>query len=73
MSDPLADKCAYCGSTEVMDDAWFCDKSACWAAYMNEAQDSVRLDVLSRRNDEDPHSGGPPKLSPRVGDWGTKG
>lgn len=33
MSDPLSDVCDYCGSPDVLDDAWFCGRSACWAAY----------------------------------------
>lgn len=38
MSDPLSDKCAYCGSPAVMDDAWFCSRPGCWAAYEAECR-----------------------------------
>jgi len=36
MSDPLSDECLYCGSSYVLDDAWFCDRHECWAAYERE-------------------------------------
>jgi hypothetical protein len=29
MSDPLTPACAYCGSPEVIDDAWWCGNVEC--------------------------------------------
>lgn len=39
MSDPMSEACEYCGSSDVMDDAWWCDASECWAAYYRECED----------------------------------
>lgn len=36
MSDPFTEQCVYCGSPDVMDDAWWCPKRECWAAYEHE-------------------------------------
>ena len=36
MSEPFTDECVYCGSLEVMDDAWWCWRKACWKAYERE-------------------------------------
>jgi hypothetical protein len=38
MSDPLSDTCRYCGSSHVMDDAWWCEAPACWDAYYAECE-----------------------------------
>lgn len=53
MSDPLSDKCAYCGSMAVLDDAWFCHSTACWAAYENECRDAIDNPPDADRKDED--------------------
>jgi hypothetical protein len=37
MSDPLSDRCLYCGSRSVLDDAWFCSRPQCYAAYESES------------------------------------
>lgn len=29
MADPLAERCLYCGSRSVIDDAWWCEKREC--------------------------------------------
>lgn len=34
MSEPFTETCQYCGSPEVLDDAWWCDE--CWDAYYEE-------------------------------------
>lgn len=39
MSEPLSETCAYCGSPDVMDDAWWCEDPACWDAYEREEED----------------------------------
>lgn len=41
MSDPFSTHCAYCGSPDVLDDAWFCDKPACWDAYDAECREEI--------------------------------
>jgi hypothetical protein len=41
MSDPLSAVCAYCGSPDVLDDAWFCDTPACWAAYEADCREEI--------------------------------
>jgi len=46
MSDPLSDECLYCGSSYVLDDAWFCDRHECWAAYEREGTQAT-LDKVS--------------------------
>lgn len=33
MSEPFTERCIYCGSPDVMDDAWWCWEPACWDAY----------------------------------------
>lgn len=38
MSDPFCDFCVYCGSPNVLDDAWFCDRHECYVDYQNEEQ-----------------------------------
>ena len=38
MSEPLSDVCAYCGSPDVLDDAWWCDTASCWQAYEKEGK-----------------------------------
>jgi len=43
MSEPLTTDCAYCGSPDVLDDAWFCDKAECWAAYWQDARREYRM------------------------------
>lgn len=42
MSDPLSTECAYCGSPDVIDDAWWCQRRECWQAYDDEC-----LEVLA--------------------------
>jgi hypothetical protein len=37
VSDPLSDRCLYCGSLAVLDDAWFCSRVECYAAYECES------------------------------------
>lgn len=34
MSDPLSNHCTFCGS-DVLDDAWFCDRPGCWDSWQN--------------------------------------
>jgi hypothetical protein len=46
MSEPLSETCFYCGSPDVMDDAWWCEASECWDAYYREEQD--RADYEAR-------------------------
>lgn len=41
---PLSETCVYCGSPDVMDDAWWCEKQACWEAYDREEKN--RKDYL---------------------------
>lgn len=42
MSDPLSDVCVYCGSGDVLDDAWFCSSTRCYRAYiMHDALDQM--------------------------------
>lgn len=36
MSDPLSERCLYCGLSAVLDDAWFCGALKCYEAYQNE-------------------------------------
>jgi len=45
MADPLADRCAYCGSTAVLDDAWFCDRADCWQAYQRDCREMVAYEL----------------------------
>jgi hypothetical protein len=40
MSDPLSERCLYCGSRAVLDDAWFCGSLPCYAAYESENEQS---------------------------------
>lgn len=40
MSEPFSDKCAYCGSPDVLDDAWFCERPECWQAYYREDKEN---------------------------------
>lgn len=52
MSDPLSDHCLYCGSPNVLDDAWFCDRRECRAAY--EAEEKAEIDrAAAACNDEE--------------------
>lgn len=46
MSDPLSDVCAYCGSPDVLDDAWWCESQECWQAY--EAEERKRSEYELR-------------------------
>jgi hypothetical protein len=39
MSEPFTDRCIYCGSSDVLDDAWWCDETECWDAYDKECQE----------------------------------
>lgn len=48
MSDPLSDECAYCGSPSVLDEAWFCDRPKCWAAWEAECQ-AAEQDMADKR------------------------
>ena len=40
MSDPITNICVYCGSPDVMDDAWWCSSPACWDNAEEEAKES---------------------------------
>jgi hypothetical protein len=40
MSDPLSDRCLYCGAHGVLDDAWFCGSLKCLVEYESEDQQS---------------------------------
>lgn len=44
MSDPISTRCAYCGSPNVLDDAWFCGNTTCWAAYETEGREELELE-----------------------------
>jgi len=44
MSYPMTDTCAYCDSPDVMDDAWWCEKSECWEAYDAEEDERMRYE-----------------------------
>jgi hypothetical protein len=46
MSYPMAETCFYCGSPDVMDDAWWCEAPECWDAYYREEQE--RADYEAR-------------------------
>jgi hypothetical protein len=35
----MAEMCMYCGSPQVMDDAWWCDRPECWKAYYRECEE----------------------------------
>lgn len=39
MSYPMSETCEYCGSPDVMDDAWWCEAPECWAAYYRECEE----------------------------------
>lgn len=39
MSDPITKTCEYCGSPDVMDDAWWCEAPECWDAYYREEKE----------------------------------
>src|SRR5208282_3857968 len=41
MSEPLSDTCIYCGSSDVLDDAWWCDKPLCWLMYEKECKEAI--------------------------------
>ena len=41
MSEPLSDICVYCGSPDVLDDAWWCDKLLCWLMYRKECEEEA--------------------------------
>jgi len=45
MSDPLSDVCAYCGSPDVLDDAWWCDRLECWDAYKEECREAAEYEA----------------------------
>lgn len=45
MSEPLSDVCVYCGSSDVMDDARWCDKPLCWMLYDKECKDRVAYEA----------------------------
>jgi hypothetical protein len=32
----MTETCQYCGSPDVLDDAWWCASQACWEAYGHE-------------------------------------
>lgn len=38
MSEPFTDKCVYCGSPDVLDDAWWCEKGVCWQLYYADVE-----------------------------------
>lgn len=38
MSEPFTDKCVYCGSPDVLDDAWWCSRRECWDAHYRDEQ-----------------------------------
>jgi hypothetical protein len=40
VSDRLSDRCLYCGSRAVLDDAWFCGAVQCQRAYELEGRQS---------------------------------
>jgi hypothetical protein len=42
MSDPLSEKCLYCGAPDVLDDAWWCHRRECWAEYEREAEEKMK-------------------------------
>lgn len=44
MSDPLSDVCIYCGSPDVLDDAWWCDKPLCWLMYEKEQTEAHKYE-----------------------------
>jgi hypothetical protein len=44
MSDPITEKCAYCGSPDVIDDAWWCSRHECWNAYYKECERGIEYE-----------------------------
>lgn len=41
MSEPLSDACVYCGSPDVLDDAWWCEKPLCWMLYEKDMKEEA--------------------------------
>lgn len=39
MSEPFSERCVYCDSPDVLDDAWFCEMPECWQTYFKECKD----------------------------------
>lgn len=57
MSSPITETCEYCGSPDVMDDAWWCDAPACCSAYDRECEKTheyeERIPLTRRKADID--------------------
>lgn len=45
MSDPLSEACVYCGSPDVLDDAWWCESYSCWWAYYRECEEATAFET----------------------------
>lgn len=51
MSEPYSERCSYCGSPNVLDDAWFCSSRGCFEVYMAEMKAAAEYEgrqALSR-------------------------
>ncbi len=44
MSDPLSEVCIYCGSPDVLDDAWWCYKPLCGLLAQRDEREEAELE-----------------------------
>lgn len=68
MSEPLSDFCIYCGSPDVLDDAWYCDKPLCWMSAEKEGKELLAYEARTPLTHEKAHGD---LMDTKASVWGT--